>query len=286
MSIKGNLAFLVWCCSWGAVGSPGVIETCSTWEVCVWFGTHWVNASIVLSSLSPHPDIKQRRKGWGTNPKDHSRRNTLCSFRRILHRCLYCRWGGHTLTYILTYCEFISVEEISDITETMPDISRARVIKFAISVVLVLSLNLRLSFFAPCWLHYREEKSPSNKHLFLKLIKIDSLSTFTSSSETSALTPGVCDRWVTSSVWDVCAVESGAFLPVENVWVLQQVHGAESVSTQKRQDEVQGADHPANSSVHDLARRTWDRRAATIPLREHRSNRFTEDKLLSVLLGR
>lgn len=49
----------------------------------------------------------------------------------------------------------------------------------------------------------------------------------------------------TSSVWDVCAVKSGAFLPVENVWVPQQVHGAESVSTHNREDEVQEHAHPS-----------------------------------------
>ncbi|TNN83420.1 hypothetical protein EYF80_006401 [Liparis tanakae] len=66
-----------------------------------------------------------------------------------------------------------------------------------------------------------------------------------------------------------------------NDWEEENVHGAESVSTQKRQDEVQGADHPGNLSLHDL-----DRRAAAIPLREHGSNRSTEDELLSVFLRR
>lgn len=50
---------------------------------------------------------------------------------------------------------------------------------------------------------------------------------------------------LTSSVWDVCAVKGNAFPPVENEWVLQQVHRGESVSTQSWEDEVQKAAHPS-----------------------------------------
>ena len=61
-------------------------------------------------------------------------------------------------------------------------------------------------------------------------------------------------RPLTSSVWDVCAVEGCAFLPVENEWIPQQVHRGESVPTQSWQDEVQKTAHPA---LRNASRESW-----------------------------
>lgn len=52
------------------------------------------------------------------------------------------------------------------------------------------------------------------------------------------------DAPLTSSVRDVSAVESCAFLPVENVRVLQQVQRGESVSSQRWEGKIQKAAHP------------------------------------------
>ena len=48
---------------------------------------------------------------------------------------------------------------------------------------------------------------------------------------------------LTSSVWNVSAVESWSFPPVENVWVLQQVQRGKSVTSQRWEDEVQKTAH-------------------------------------------
>lgn len=55
----------------------------------------------------------------------------------------------------------------------------------------------------------------------------------------------------TSSVRDVCAVESGLLLLVENVRVLQEVEWSERVAPYRRQQVVQAARHISQNNEDD-----------------------------------